>query len=427
MTGESGHGSGASAPPKGSQVIDPPPFHDTGLFDEAGYLRLYPAIAEALMRGLIDTPWAHFENHGRAEGRRPNDVDPDFYLAAYPAVEEDFGRPPAQADAAAHYLTVGRARGYLPNAAAPRPANGAAFPSPSGGFWIDQANAPDLVRGRLDLGRISRPDAALLRAFARDGIVPLDRPFERDQANAADLIVEQIFTGLYPNLLFACPALGVEPLPWRPELIPHPAAALDPHMVSRAIRDVLLDKAVTDFLALLFDARPRLIASQAFLRQTAAADRDVASVAVSLPSQFVAVTFALEETDAGDVLIWPGSHRLPDLPFPGGALSLAEARRTGAHGLEDAIAARPARIGALTRHHPPLPIAASPRGRMVRHAHLIHAAVAPEPPWQRRSLTAWYCPSHVLPCHGEAIPAGTHIRNGVLFSSGVYPAADPRD
>ena len=123
-------------------MTDLPPFNDADLFDEAGYLRLYPGIAEAIMHGIVDTAWNHFFRHGRTEGRQPNDVDPAFYLAAYPGMARDLGRPPTAADAAAHFVTLGRARGYRPNAAAPRAANGAAQTSPFGGLWTDQANAP---------------------------------------------------------------------------------------------------------------------------------------------------------------------------------------------------------------------------------------------------------------------------------------------
>src|SRR5580704_9946070 len=101
-------------------LTDLPPFDDADLFDEAGYLRLYPGIAEAMMHGVVDTAWNHYHRHGREEGRQPNDVDPAFYLAAYAQVERDLGRPPVPEDAAPHFITLGRARGYLPNARAPR-------------------------------------------------------------------------------------------------------------------------------------------------------------------------------------------------------------------------------------------------------------------------------------------------------------------
>jgi hypothetical protein len=408
-------------------VTDLPPFDDADLFDEAGYLRLYPGIAEAMMQGMVDTAWGHYADHGRHEGRLPNDVDPAFYLAAYPAIEQDLGRSPTQADAAPHYITLGRARGYLPNASAHRAENGAALHSPFGGFWTDQANALDLIQGRLDLGWIRQREAAMLRTFALDGIVEFDRLLDRDQVADAALAVAQAFTGMFPEVLFAPPASTVEPQPWRPELTEQPMAALDLHMVSSLIRRVLLDKVLTDFLALIFGAPPMLIESRAFLREAATPDRDVAWHACSLPLQFVAVTFALEDSQEGPTLPWPGSHRLPDLLWAGEHVSLPEARRANAPELPLATAQREARIHGLLHGQEPRRQDAVAGQRTIRHANLIHAVAAPRPPLQRRTLTAWYCPSYVMPCHVETTHARYHVRDGLAFSSGIYPALEPRD
>ncbi len=406
-------------------MTDLPPYDDADLFDEAGYLRLYPGIAAAMMRGAVDTAWNHFFHHGRAEGRLPNDVDPAFYLAAYPEMARDLGHAPTAGDAAPHFITLGRARGYRPNAGAPRVENAAALTSPFGGFWTDQANALDLIQGRLDLQRITHADAAMLRTFALDGIVDLVRPFDRDKVDEAALIVDQAFTGIFPDLLFTPAARAAEPEPWRPELTEQNVAALDPHMMSGKIRDLLLDKAVTAFLSLLFDSRPRLTASRAFLREAAPPERDVSWLAHTLPLQFVAVTFALESSDAGQAFAWPGSHRLPDLPWDRIHVTFDEARRSGARNLDQAIAHRENRVRGLLHGQEPRRLAASFGLRTIRHANLIHAAEAPAPLARRRALTAWYCPSHVAPCYVETVPARVHVQNECAFSSGVYPAGDP--
>ena len=55
------------------------------------------------------------------------------------------------------------------------------------------------------------------------------------------------------------------------------------------------------------------------------------------------------------------------------------------------------------------------------------AETAPEPPAQRRSLTAWYCPARVSPCYVESVRARSHSHNEMVFSSGAYPVADPLD
>jgi hypothetical protein len=406
-------------------LTDLPPFDDADLFDEAGYLRLYPGIAEAMMQGRLDTAWNHYFNHGRGEGRQPNDVDPAFYLAAYTEIEKDLGRPPLEADAAPHFITLGRARGYLPNASAPRPGNAAAAPSPFGGFWTDQANALDLIQARLDSGLLRRRDAAMLRTFALDGIVEIDRPHDKEQFDGAALVVEQAFTGMFPELLFSRAGAGAEP--WHPALTEQNVAVLDPHMMSRAIRDMLLDKVVIDFLSVLFDARPRLTASRAFLRREAAPERDVAWCAHTLPLQFVAVTFALEDSVQGPDLVWPGSHRLPDLYWAGEHVSLPEANRAGASGLEQAMARREDHVRGLVRGQEPRRLEPAAGSRTVRHANLIQAVTAPEPPERRRSLTGWYCPSYVAPCYVETTRARNHVLDECSFSSGVYPAMDPLD
>lgn len=422
-----GHGSGAHRFRRDPRVTDLPPFDDADLFDEAGYLRLYPGIAEAMMQGVVDTAWSHYANHGRQEGRLPNDVDPAFYLATYPAIEHDLGRSPTAGDAAPHYITLGRARGYLPNAGAPRAENGAALHSPFGGFWTDQANALDLIQGRLDLGWIRQREAAMLRTFALEGVVEFDRTVDRDQATDAALAVAQAFTGMFPEVLFAPSHAAPEPQPWVPELTEQPVAALDLHMVSRTIRQLLLDKVLTDFLAVIFGSPPRLFESRAFLREAAPPDRDAAWHACSLPLQFVAVTFAVEDSQDGAALVWPGSHRLPDLLWAEEHISLAEAHRANATDLPHAITQREARVRGLLHGQEPRRLDAIAGRRAIRHANLIHAATVPPPPLQRRTLTAWYCPSYVVPCYQESTPARTHFEDGLAFSSGVYPALDPRD
>src|ERR1019366_92238 len=106
----------------------------------------------------------------------------------------DLGRPAAAADPAPHFITLGRARGHLPNAAAPRSWNGAAMPSPFRGLGVDQANALDLIQSRLDRCLLRRREAAMLRTFALEGLVELDRPNDMDRVQAAALMVAQAFT-----------------------------------------------------------------------------------------------------------------------------------------------------------------------------------------------------------------------------------------
>ena len=394
-------------------MTDPPPFHDDDLFDEAGYARLYPGLAEAVMRGTLDSLWFHYVQHGRAEGRPGNDVDPAFYRAAYPEMAQDLDRPPEPGDAAAHYVTLGRARGYLPHAAAPRPANGAAPASPFGVLWTDQANALDLIEGRRALGRIGARQAAWLRRFALDGFSGMEEPAGPDRTEAAARAVDQAFAGGMSDLLFDCPELDPAPLPWREEMRGHPVSVLDPHMAHAAIRALACDPAVAEALSLLFDAPPRLVASAATLGRALPPSRDVARLALSLPLGGAAVRFSLGESTEGKVVVWPASHHLPDLPFADGSL-------TAPDGQPDA--AWTGALFALLRDRPALAIPNTAGGRVIRHLALAHAA---EAAGRRATLTAWYCPAHVAPCYQERMPVRWHAQGGMAFASGVYPGMEP--
>jgi hypothetical protein len=101
-----------------------------------------------------------------------------------------------------------------------------------------------------------------------------------------------------------------------------------------------------------------------------------------------------------------------------------------AWGVEQAMQTRDDAVIGLVRGQAPRRVAPSPGTFSVRHANLIHAVDPPNsppgPPTQRRSLTAFYCPSHVVPCHAETTPSRDHVHeSGFRFSSGIYPSLLP--
>lgn len=407
-------------------LTDLPPLDEIDVFDEAGYLRLNPGILAAVAQGIVDTAWNHYLSHGKEEGRQPNDVDPAFYLTAYPEIAADLGRPPEAADAAPHYVTLGRARGYLPHAAAPRPAGGTATASPFGGFWTDRGDGLDVIQARLELGRLTRSEARALRNFARDGIMKMENVPAQDQIEDVRTAIDQMFCGTFPELLFGPPPPATGAEPWRAELTEQDVAALDPHMLSRPVRTMLLDPEICQILTVLFDAPPRLTHSRAFLRQNVPPDRDAAWFGHTRPVEFVAVTVALEVDQTGSAFAWRGTHRAPDLSWPGGYVALSDAMRTHAPWVAEALAHRAGRVAALIDGREALGLDTMPGSRFVRHAYTIHSVEAPAPPVQQRSLTGWYCPSYVQPCYKESGPARDHRQGGFLFSSGYYRDIDPR-
>ena len=380
----------------------PPLLPEQDLFDEAGYFRLYPDVARAVAAGEAASGWQHYRESGWRDGRRPNDVDAAFYLAAYPQAAADIAAGRA-ADAAPHYLRFGRGRGYRPCRTAPA-AEPATMPAAFPWLWTDLPHAADLIDGRVDLGRLTERQALLLRRWVRDGVVLLDQPLDAQVVAAGALDLERGFAGACPDLLFSCGAVALGPATWQPEINAYPAAALDLHYLSHAVRALLFAAPVAELLGLIFDTPALLALSRGMLRDAEQAPHpDAGDAAYTLPRQFVTAWFMLEDTDAAAMQCFPGRHRLPVAPGAAAEQLLAE------YGV------------------PPQPIAGR-RGQVVlRHPGLLHSAAAVPDGRTRRGILAQYCPRYVAPLYAEAgtrriWPHGTHG-----FCSQYYAAIDPLD
>ena len=404
---------------------------DRDLFDDAGYLRRNLGLMESIEAGIVDSAWDHYDKHGRREGRLPNDVDPDFYLAAYPIMATDLGRPPNRGDAAAHFVRFGRARGYLPNVQAQRPNDPGAVASPFGGGWTDRTDAPDLVQNRFDLARITDRQAERLRSWVRDGYVVIDLGTATDRQAPAALALEQIFAGAAEGALFRCPALGSESMSWVPELTPNPAAALDIHYLSRAARALILAPPVVRFLTELFDSPLLIAGSEGVLRPNASPPhQDSALIAHSTQRQFAGLWFGLDDPPAGDAMhLYPGSHRFPDFRYAGRYKSVEEARRMAAGGLaEDEARHTDSLLTALRRGGLERRSLTPPHGSVVVwHPDLVCEVTPVTGLDVRRGIRAWVCPRFATPLYAERAPIRLCAQEGHFFASGAYAQREPLD
>ncbi len=402
---------------------------DRDLFDEPGYLRLYPGLLEAIAAGIVESGWDHFDKHGRREGRQPNDVDPDYYLASYAAVAADLGHTPRRGDAAGHFVRFGRARGYLPNLRAPRPDDPSAAASRFGGLWTDRPDALDIIQNRFDLGRITDKQAERLRTWVREGYVTIDLGTATDCLAPAALGLDQIFAGIIPAARFLCPTLGDRPLPWVPELTPLPAAALDIHHLSGAIRSLILAPIVTRFLTELFDSPLRITATQGMLRPIARAPHQESSLAGHTSQRgFAGVWFGLDDPAAIEAMyVYPGSHHMSDFLYRGRFKSVGEARRMG----EDIDAADEDRYAehlktAIRRSGCVRTVLAPKYGSaVVWHPDLIRESVSPTGLDVCRGLRVTVCPRTVTPLRAELAPSVLHAQGGHYFDSGIYADQEP--
>jgi hypothetical protein len=86
-------------------------------FNEAGYLRSNPDVAEAVRNGSVESALLHYVGFGYFEGRlgATPDVDEAWYLHAYADVA-DAAKAQQVASATEHFESVGAGEGRSPNA-----------------------------------------------------------------------------------------------------------------------------------------------------------------------------------------------------------------------------------------------------------------------------------------------------------------------
>jgi hypothetical protein len=395
------------------------------LFDEAAYLRLHPDVAKAIALGHATGAWQHYDEHGRSEGRKINDFDAEYYLGSYPAVAAELAAGRA-ATPFEHYRKFGRARGFLSNRDAPRLTK-PAMPSPYGGLWPDQANAADLLQGKLEIGQITERQAEKLRLWMQNGCVILERAIPPLLIDRAALDLDRAFAGGFPDLLFECHAVSRDPVPWQPEINPHPARALDMHHFSPAIRNLMLADAIADFLGLMFESKALVSQTSGCLRGAAQEVRqDSAHVAYTLPRQFATSWAALEDVTvgAGEPFYYPGSHRFEDF--------LNSEHDNSVEGTQWVAGAAAAMRGQIERHVqsleqraqqmgiPKTPFVARKGDVLIWHCGLLHGR---DPVWNVttcKSIVTHYCPKHLSPLFSEHVATRLWNHGGHRYTTSHY-------
>ncbi|MEJ0020030.1 MAG: phytanoyl-CoA dioxygenase family protein [Acetobacteraceae bacterium] len=408
---------------------DQPILSDRDSFDEVAYLRLYPDIVLAVAEGRETSAWLHYDRHGRGEGRKPNDFDADFYLRAYPAAEQEIAAGLATS-AMQHYLKFGRGRGFLSNPKAPRPDNASVLPSRFGGLWPDLSNAVDVVQGKLEAGHITPAQAARLTFWMNNGYVILENAIPAPVVDRAAADLDRAYSGAFPDLKFECHSVSPDHIPWRPEINPFPAKALDIHHFSQAIRDLMFADAIGDFLGLLFDAKTFASQTLGFLRGSAQeGHQDSAYVAYTIPRQFAATWTALEDVTigAGELFYYPGSHKFEDFLYADQYKSVAEAQRMVAGVPVHEQVNRHVRSleqRALERGIAKTAFAAKKGDVLVWHADLVHGGNPVSRDTTRKSIVTHYCPKHLSPLFSEGMRVRLWEHNAHRFTSSHY-ASEP--
>ena len=400
-------------------------------FDADDYCQRYPGVARAVAEGKLRDTWDHYDRHGRTEGRAPCSFDEAFYLRSYQGVADAIAAGLVETTLQ-HYVLYGRPRGYLPHPKAVRPSNAAASASRFGGLWIDEGNAPDRIKWRLESGQITERQAGMLEFFLDNGYVILPSAIAAPVIEAARADLDRAYRGGYERLKFNAPHVVSEHATWRPGMETVPAKALDIHHFSPAIRRLMFAPAITAFLGLIFESKVLASQSLGFYRGSAQdGHQDSAYVAYTLAQQFAAAWVALEDVTigAGELFYYPGSHRLPEFVYSGRSKSMSEAQRMGGEVSEVRAQARrhlqsldkmAERFG-ITRQV----FAAKQGDVLIWHPDLIHGGHPVSAEITRKSIVAHYCPKHVAPLFSEEHRVTFHDCDGHLYTSSHYAGFPP--
>ena len=396
-------------------------------FDEEFYLRQHQDVATAWRKGEWPSGLTHFAVSGRAKGRiAVPAVDAEWYLAAYPLARKEVASGRA-ASAVAHYLHIGRYRGYLPDARARRPDNPAAARSRFGGLWTDCGNAMDVVNGRLDLGQITEGQAQILHRWINDGHVVLPGCIPERILDAAETELDRAYNGKIPELRFGIHGIS-QNTAWAPEALSLPTKALDLHWFSESVRDMIFAKPVLDFLHLIFERRVLASQTLGFWRGSAQeAHQDFAYVNYSLPMQFAASWIALEDVEegAGELFYHVGSQRMPDFRYASDFKGAEEAKRVDAtRDLSsdytrhiDLIRAQAEGLGFEKKRF------LAKRGDvLIWSADLAHGGNPISREQTRKSVVTHYCPADVMPLYFETKPGRQMREHGgqSYYASSLY-------
>ena len=178
------------------------------------------------------------------------------------------------------------------------------FPDAGPAPWLDRPDAEERIAQRLDAGELSAADAALCRAWCRDGFVILPGFF--DDAFLDQLwqsTVDAIEAGYIPVTLDAMT-----------EGENYEGRALDLHVVVPELRELLHYSQTLQVISLLLGRDARPFQTIAFFVGSEQGTHSDSIHMTTYPEGYLVGAWAAVEDihpDSGPLIYYPGSHRLP--------------------------------------------------------------------------------------------------------------------
>jgi phytanoyl-CoA hydroxylase len=200
---------------------------------------------------------------------------------------------------------------------------GTQYHSQFGGLWVDQLDAMHLLGRKAEHGQLQPALVDKLRFFILHGYVILENavPHEKIDRYLADF---QQATRQKGPVLASVPAMGpqdkgIVPL-HRADVNAPLTKALDTYHHLESAHEIIFAERIQEFLLAVF--QEDLLAFQGLHFEkgsTQAVHQDTAYVVLSDPMRLCASWVALEDVipGSGELIYYPGSHRLPDWLYSG--------------------------------------------------------------------------------------------------------------
>lgn len=192
-----------------------------------------------------------------------------------------------------------------------------------GGLWTDRKDAEALLKDKAKKEPATEHMQHEIEFFIKNGFVILENAVSVEKIDAYLDALRHAAGGGSP-LLASVPVYGpqdkaVIPLQ-QADLTAPLTKVLDTYMHLQAARELIFSSKIVNFLQSVFEERPLAFQGLHFEKgSTQAIHQDTAYVVLEDPMKLCASWIALEDVAAGsgELIYYPGSHRLPDWLYSG--------------------------------------------------------------------------------------------------------------
>lgn len=264
-----------------------------------------------------------------------------------------------------------------------------------GGFWTDGDRTAGELQSLLDKGLVQPEEAEQLRFWIANGYVVIPQAVDDAAVSRVQAAIDAaIDAGARQMTYWRDGHRYLEPVR-RDKLMETECKVIDVHGTLPAVQSAIFAPRLSRFLDLVLRAPPLAFQTLYFERGSEQpAHQDTAFVQVRPPLEFMASWIALEDIEegSGELMYYPGSHRLPHRLFGQGQTKALPPGDDAIPTYSQDLAARCEAAGHRLQLFRPR------RGdALLWAADLAHGGAPRTHAGTRRSLVTHYCPAHRRP------------------------------